>query len=475
MLKKCAWENYDEKQLKKLEKLCKEYREFLDNGKTERECIDTIVNTIEARGYQELESLIKKGESVGSGAKVYSVWMNKSIVMFQMGKKPMAEGINILGAHIDSPRLDIKQNPLFEDIDNAFAYLDTHYYGGVKKYQWVTLPLAIHGVVVKKDGTTVELNIGENEDDPVFFVSDLLIHLAGEQLEKKAAKVIEGEALDLIVGSKPIILGKEEKETDEGKKKAKHLVKSGVLDILKKTYDIEEDDFLSAELEVVPAGKAREAGFDRSMILSYGQDDRVCAFTSMKAMLDLKETDRTVCCILVDKEEIGSVGATGMQSRFFENAVAELMNLTGEYSEMNVRRCLAKSSMLSSDVSAGFDPNFRSCFELKNAAWLGAGMVFNKFTGSRGKSGSNDANAEYIAHLRKILDDKGVAYQTAELGKVDVGGGGTIAYILALYGMNVIDSGVPVLNMHAPWEATSKADIYEAYRGYKVFAEQCTV
>lgn len=475
MLKKCAWENYDEKQLKKLEKLCKEYREFLDNGKTERECIDTIVNTIEARGYQELESLIKKGESVGSGAKVYSVWMNKSIVMFQMGKKPMAEGINILGAHIDSPRLDIKQNPLFEDIDNAFAYLDTHYYGGVKKYQWVTLPLAIHGVVVKKDGTTVELNIGENEDDPVFFVSDLLIHLAGEQLEKKAAKVIEGEALDLIVGSKPIILGKEEKETDEGKKKAKHLVKSGVLDILKKTYDIEEDDFLSAELEVVPAGKAREAGFDRSMILSYGQDDRVCAFTSMKAMLDLKETDRTVCCILVDKEEIGSVGATGMQSRFFENAVAELMNLTGEYSEMNVRRCLAKSSMLSSDVSAGFDPNFRSCFELKNAAWLGAGMVFNKFTGSRGKSGSNDANAEYIAHLRKILDDKGVAYQTAELGKVDVGGGGTIAYILALYGMNVIDSGVPVLNMHAPWEATSKADIYEAYRGYKVFAEQCAV
>lgn len=473
MLKKCAWESYDGKQEKKLEKLCKEYREFLDNGKTERECIDTIVNTIEAQGYQELESLVKQGVQVSRGAKVYSVWMNKSIVMFQIGKKPMAEGINILGAHIDSPRLDIKQNPLFEDIDNTFAYLDTHYYGGVKKYQWVTLPLAIHGVVVKKDGTTVELNIGENEDDPVFFVSDLLIHLAGEQLEKKAAKVIEGEALDLIVGSKPIILGKEEKETDEGKKKAKHLVKSGVLDILKKTYDMEEDDFLSAELEVVPAGKAREAGFDRSMILAYGQDDRVCAFTSLKAMLDLKETDRTVCCILVDKEEIGSVGATGMQSKFFENAVAELMNLTGEYSEMNVRRCLAKSCMLSSDVSAGFDPNFRSCFELKNAAWLGAGMVFNKFTGSRGKSGSNDANAEYIAHLRKILDDKKIAYQTAELGKVDVGGGGTIAYILALYGMNVIDSGVPVLNMHAPWEATSKADIYEAYRGYKVFAEQC--
>lgn len=475
MLKKCAWETYDEKQLKKLEKLSKEYRDFLDNGKTERECIDTIVNTIEAEGYHELESLMKTGKTLQKGDKVYSVWMNKSIAMFRIGSKPMTEGINILGAHIDSPRLDIKQNPLFEDNDHAFAYLDTHYYGGVKKYQWVTMPLAIHGVVVKKDGTTVELNIGENDDDPVFFVSDLLIHLAGEQMEKKAAKVIEGEALDLIVGSKPLVIGEDEKETDESKEKAKNIVKSGVLDILKQNYDIEEDDFLSAELEVVPAGKAREAGFDRSMILAYGQDDRVCAFTSMKAMLDSKESERTVCCILVDKEEIGSVGATGMQSKFFENAVAELMNLTGEYSELNIRRCLSHSCMLSSDVSAGFDPNFRSCFELKNAAWLGGGMVFNKFTGSRGKSGSNDANAEYIAHLRKIMDDKKVVYQTAELGKVDVGGGGTIAYILALYGMNVIDSGVPVLNMHAPWEATSKADIYEAYRGYKAFAENATI
>lgn len=475
MLKKCAWETYDEKHLKKLEKLSKEYRDFLDNGKTERECIDTIVNTIEAEGYKELESLMKDGKALQKGDKVYSVWMNKSIAMFRLGSKPLADGINILGAHIDSPRLDIKQNPLFEDGDHAFAYLDTHYYGGVKKYQWVTMPLAIHGVVVKKDGTTVELNIGENEDDPVFFVSDLLVHLAAEQMEKKAAKVIEGEALDLIVGSKPFIIGEDEKETEEAKEKAKNIVKSGVLDILKKTYDIEEDDFLSAELEVVPAGKAREAGFDRSMILAYGQDDRVCAFTSLKAMLDIKESERTVCCILVDKEEIGSVGATGMQSRFFENAVAELMNLTGEYSELNVRRCLAHSCMLSSDVSAGFDPNYRSCFELKNAAWLGGGMVFNKFTGSRGKSGSNDANAEYIAHLRKIMDDKKVVYQTAELGKVDIGGGGTIAYILALYGMNVIDSGVPVLNMHAPWEATSKADIYEAYRGYKAFAENASM
>lgn len=471
MLKKYAWENYDEKQLKQLEKLCKEYREFLDNGKTERECIDTIVNTIEAEGYQELESLIKSGKKPARGAKIYSVWMNKSIVMFRLGKKPLSDGINILGAHIDSPRLDVKQNPFYEDIDHTFAYMDTHYYGGVKKYQWVALPLAIHGVVVKKDGTTVELNIGENEEDPVFFVSDLLIHLAGEQLEKKAAKVIEGEALDLIAGTKPLIIKEEEKNSDEAKEKAKNIVKSGVLDILKQTYDIDEADFLSAELEIVPAGKARESGFDRSMILAYGQDDRVCAFTSLRAMLDVKNTDRTVCCILVDKEEIGSVGATGMRSHFFENAVAELMNLTGEYSELNVRRCLARSCMLSSDVSAAFDPSYRSCFELRNAAWLGAGMVFNKFTGSRGKSGSNDANAEYMAHLRQIMDENKVTYQTAELGKVDVGGGGTIAYILALYGMNVIDSGVPVLNMHAPWEATSKADIYEAYRGYIAFAE----
>lgn len=480
MERKNAWETYDEGQMEKLEKLNSQYREFLDNGKTERECIDTIVNTIEAEGYRELESLIGSGEPLKEGDKVYSVWMNKSIVMFQMGRKAMTEGINILGAHIDSPRLDVKQNPFYEE--GGMAYLDTHYYGGVKKYQWVALPLAIHGVVVKKDGTTVELNVGENEEDPVFFVSDLLIHLAGEQLKKDAAKVIEGEALDLIVGSRPITIGdsgeKEGKaagsgkeEEDSAKQKAKEAVKAGILKILKETYEIEEEDFLSAELEIVPAGKAREAGFDRSMILAYGQDDRVCAFTSMRAMLDVKNTDRTLCCILVDKEEVGSVGATGMQSRFFENAVAELMNLNGEYSELNLRRCLARSCMLSSDVSAGFDPSYASCFEKKNAAFLGMGMVFNKFTGSRGKSGSNDANAEYMAHLRKVLDDKGIVYQTAELGKVDVGGGGTIAYILALYGMNVIDSGVAVLNMHAPWEATSKADVYETYKGYMAFAE----
>ena len=470
MLKKCAWEKYDKKELKELESLSAGYREFLDNGKTERECIDTIVNTIEAEGYRELEELIKEGKQVKTGDKVYSVWMNKSIAMFQIGRKPMTEGLNILGAHIDSPRMDVKQNPLFEDGDHTFAYLDTHYYGGVKKYQWVALPLAIHGVVVKKDGTTVELNVGDNEDDPVFFVSDLLIHLAAEQMEKKAAKVIEGEALDIIVGNKPLLIDKKDKKKDE-KEAGKEAVKAGVLDILKETYDIHEEDFVSAELEIVPAGKAREAGFDRSMILAYGQDDRVCAYTSMQAMLDSDVTDRTMCCILVDKEEIGSVGATGMQSHFFENAVAEVMNLTGEYSELHVRRCLAHSCMLSSDVSSAFDPTYASSFDKKNVAYLGSGMVINKFTGARGKSGSNDANAEYLAHLRHIFDKAEVNFQTAELGKVDLGGGGTIAYILALYGMNVIDSGVAVLNMHAPWEATSKADVYETYRGYKAFVE----
>ena len=473
MERKNTWELYEKKQLKELEKLNKEYRNFLDNGKTERECIDVIVNTIEAAGYRELEALVRNGEALKEGDKVYSVCMNKSVAMYKIGKKPISEGMNILGAHIDSPRLDVKQNPLYED--NGFAYLDTHYYGGVKKYQWVTLPLAIHGVVVKKDGTTVEVNIGEEEDDPVFFISDLLIHLAGEQLEKKAAKVIEGEALDIIVGNKPLLIDKtkeEDKNADGKKEKVKEAVKLSVLDILKETYDFEEEDFLSAELEVVPAGKAREAGFDRSMILAYGQDDRVCAYTSLQAMLDVKKCEKTICCILVDKEEIGSVGATGMQSRFFENSVAEVMNLLGEYSELNLRRALSRSNMLSSDVSAGFDPSYGSYFEKKNAAYLGGGMVFNKFTGARGKSGSNDANAEYIAHIRNIFEKKKINFQTAELGKVDVGGGGTIAYILALYGMNVIDSGVAVLNMHAPWEATSKADVYETYRGYKAFLEE---
>ena len=469
MEQKNTWETYDTKQLEEVEAVAREYMDFLDNGKTERECIDQIVNTLEDAGYQELEALVKEGKKIKAGDKVYSVWMNKSIVFFNIGREKMENGINILGAHIDSPRLDVKQNPLYED--GGFAYLDTHYYGGVKKYQWVTIPLAIHGVVVKRDGSTVEINVGENEDDPVFFVSDLLIHLAQEQMEKKANKVIEGEALDIIVGNKPLVIDKKKKDDEEDKGSEKDAVKKGILDILKNNYDMEEEDFISAELEVVPAGKAREAGFDRSMILAYGQDDRVCAFSSLKAMLEMGQTDRTACCILVDKEEVGSVGATGMQSRFFENAVAEVMNLSEEYSEMNLRRCLAHSCMLSSDVSSAFDPTYAASFDKKNVAYLGGGMVFNKFTGSRGKSGSNDANAEYLGHIRAIFDKEKINFQTAELGKVDLGGGGTIAYILALYGMNVIDSGVAVLNMHAPWEATSKADVYETKRGYVAFLE----
>lgn len=470
MDKKNTWETYSNKQLKELERFSKEYMEFLNQGKTERECIDVIVNQIEADGYEELESVMKFGRTLQTGDKVYAVCMNKSIVMFKLGESPMTEGMNILGAHIDSPRLDVKQNPLYEE--GGFAYLDTHYYGGVKKYQWVTLPLAIHGVVVKKDGTTVEVVIGEDPKDPVFFISDLLIHLAQEQLEKKAAKVIEGEALDLIVGNKPIKVEKKQKgEKDKKEESVKDAVKESVLKIIKEQYEIDEEDFISAELEIVPAGAAREAGFDRSMILAYGQDDRVCAFSSLKAMLEAGDVKRTACCVLVDKEEIGSVGATGMQSKFFENTVAEVLNLTGEYSELNVRRCLARSCMLSSDVSSAFDPSYAGSFDKKNVAYLGGGMVFNKFTGSRGKGGSNDANAEYLGHLRRIFDKKKVNFQTAELGKVDLGGGGTIAYILALYGMQVIDSGVAVLNMHAPWEATSKADVFEAKRGYLAFLE----
>ena len=471
MEKKNTWETYSHKQLKEVENFAKEYMQFLDEGKTERECVDTIVNTIEKEGYQELSSVMKKKGKLKKGDKVYAVCMNKAVAMFHIGEKPLEEGMNILGAHIDSPRLDVKQNPLYEE--GGFAYLDTHYYGGVKKYQWVTIPLALHGVIVKKDGTTVELSVGEDDGDPVFFISDLLIHLAAEQLEKKASKVIEGEALDLIIGNKPLLIDKKSDKKDaedsDEKAAAKDAVKKGILSILKEKYDVEEEDFISAELEVVPAGKAREAGFDRSMILAYGQDDRVCAFSSLKAMLEVGELKRTACCLLVDKEEIGSVGATGMESRFFENTVAEVLNLLGEYSELTLRRCLSNSCMLSSDVSSAYDPSFASSFDKKNVAYLGGGMVFNKFTGARGKSGSNDANAEYLAHLRHIFEEKKINFQTAELGKVDLGGGGTIAYILALYGMNVIDSGVAVLNMHAPWEATSKADVYETKRGYVAF------
>lgn len=450
-----AWKTYTKKQLKELETLNEHYRAFLNVGKTERECITEIVKQAEAAGYVNLEEIQAKKQSVKAGDKVYAVCMKKTIALFHIGTNPIDAGMNILGAHIDSPRMDIKQNPLYENGD--MAYLDTHYYGGIKKYQWVTLPLAIHGVVVKKDGSVIDVVIGEKENDPVFCVTDLLIHLAGEQQEKKANKVIEGENLDILFGSIP--LKEEEKEG----------VKKSVLKLLKEQYDMEEEDFLSAELEVVPAGKAREAGIDRSMILAYGQDDRVCAYTSLVAMLEVNEVKRTTCCLLTDKEEIGSVGATGMQSRFFENTVAELLDAMGDYSELTLRRCLKNSRMLSSDVSAAYDPLYAAAYEKNNAAYFGRGMVFNKFTGSRGKSGSNDANAEYIGVLRKILDDNHVAYQTAELGKVDIGGGGTIAYILSLYGMEVIDSGVAVLNMHAPWEVTSKADIYETKKGYVAF------
>ena len=381
--------------------------------------------------------------------------MNKTVALFNIGKIPMEQGMNILGAHIDSPRMDIKQNPLYES--NNMAYLDTHYYGGIKKYQWVTLPLAIHGVVVKKDGTKVEVNIGEKDTDPVFCVTDLLIHLAGQQMEKNAAKVIEGENLDILVGSIPL----EDKEKDA--------VKEGIIGILKNTYEMEEEDFMSAELEVVPAGRAREMGFDRSMIMAYGQDDKVCAYRSLAAMLEMDKLDKTACCLLVDKEEIGSVGATGMQSKFFENTVAELLNLNGDYNELKLKRCLAHSRMLSSDVNAAFDPLYSDVFKNNSSSFLGSGVVFNKFTGSRGKSGSNDANAEYLAVLRNIMDNHNVHFQMSELGKVDAGGGGTIAYIMSLYGMEVIDCGVAVLNMHAPWEVTSKADIYETYKCYKAF------
>ena len=455
-----AWEKYTKTQLEEVDALSKAYRAFLNHGKTERECVKQIVERAKEAGYKELSELIKEGKTCKPGDKVYAVNMEKAVILFQVGSEPLENGMNILGAHIDSPRLDVKQNPLYEDGD--FAFLDTHYYGGIKKYQWVTIPLAIHGVVVKKNGEKVVINIGEKEDDPVFFISDLLVHLAAEQLEKKASKVIEGEALDIIIGNRPL----QDVKDDEKKEK----VQAFTLKLLKEQYEIEEKDFLSAELEIVPAGEAREAGLDRSMVLGYGQDDRVCAFSSLEAILEVQDLKRTGCCILVDKEEIGSVGATGMQSRFFENAVAELLALTtGAYNDLILRRCLANSRMLSSDVSSAFDPTYAASFDKKNVAYLGHGMVFNKFTGARGKSGSNDANAEYLGFIRKVMDDAGVTFQTAELGKVDVGGGGTIAYIMSLYGMEVIDSGVPVLSMHAPWEVTSKADVYEAKKAYVAF------
>ena len=451
-----AWKSYTKAELKKLEDTAKEYKRFIDAGKTERECVAETVAALEKAGYISLEKAIVSGKKIKAGDKIYLNKMNKAVLAFLIGKKPLAEGMNIVGAHIDSPRLDLKQNPLYEDGD--FALADTHYYGGIKKYQWVARELALHGVVVKKDGTTVQICIGEKEDDPVVGVSDLLIHLSQEQMAKKLSEAITGEDLDIILGGKPL------------KGAEKEPVKAELLRILKENYGIDEEDFLSAEIEAVPAGKARDFGLDRSMIMGYGHDDRVCAFAELKAILSLTGIPEYTCCgMLVDKEEIGSVGATGMQSNYLENTVAEILELQGLYSELNLRRALRNSRMLSCDVSAGFDPLYASAFEKKNAAWLGRGVCFNKFTGSRGKSGSNDANAEFIAKLRRIMDDNKVYWQMAELGRVDLGGGGTIAYICALYGMEVIDSGVAVLNMHAPMEIISKADLYESFKAYRAF------
>ena len=456
MKKTSAWEAYNETDLTALEALSAGYKSFLDNGKTERECIKTVIRMAEEAGYKDLAALKAEKGTLCPGDKVYVAGMGKTIALFHIGTDPLENGLAILGAHIDSPRLDLKQNPLYED--GGQAYMDTHYYGGIKKYQWVTLPMAIHGVIVKKDGSLVEINIGEKPEDPAFCITDLLIHLAAKQQDKKAAKAVEGEDLDLLVGSRPLADSEE-----------KDAVKANVLALLKEQYDIEEDDLISAELEIVPAGAAKDTGFDRSMVLAYGHDDRVCAYSSLIAMLNSETRDKTACCIMTDKEEIGSVGATGAQSRFFENAVVELLDATGQYSDLALRRALAHSRMLSSDVSAAFDPLYAAAFDKRNASYLGKGVVFNKYTGARGKSGSNDANAEYMALIRRIMDDNGVMFQTAELGKVDEGGGGTIAYILALYGMEVIDCGVAVLNMHAPWEIISKADLYEARKCYSAF------
>ena len=438
-----------------VDELARGYIDFLSDCKTERESVTEAVQRARAAGYRDLADVITKGETLQAGDKVYAVNMKKAIVLFHIGAEPMERGMNILGAHIDTCRLDVKQNPLYED--NGLAYFDTHYYGGIKKYQWVTIPLALHGVVVKKDGTVVEITLGEKEDDPVFCVTDLLVHLSQEQLEKKASKVIEGEKLDVLIGG--YALKKDDKES----------VKDGILALLKEHYDIAEEDFNSAELTLVPAGRARELGFDRSMVLGYGQDDRVCSYTALCSMLETTALKRTACCLLVDKEEIGSVGATGMQSRFFENMVAEVLSACGQYTEIALRRTLAHSKMLSSDVSSAYDGLYADAFEKKNVAYLGRGMVFNKFTGARGKSGSSDASAEYLGQLRRMMDENGVSYQLAELGRVDLGGGGTIAYIMARYGMDVIDNGVAVMSMHAPWEVTSKVDIYEMKKGYDVF------
>ena len=450
MYAKNAWNKYSENK-QDLISFCEDYKKFITKGKTERRCVEEAILEAEKAGFKNIDSF----KSLKTGDKVYATNKGKNFPAFIIGEKPLEEGLRVLGAHIDSPRLDLKQNPLYEKFD--FALLDTHYYGGIKKYQWVTIPLALYGVVCKKDGTQVKISIGDNEGDPVVGISDLLIHLSGDQMQKSAAKVIEGEDLDVMVGSIPT------------KEKEKTSVKATIVNLLKEKYDIEEEDFLSAEIEVVPAGEAKDYGLDRSMIAGYGHDDRVCAYTSLRAVIDSSANEYTSCAVLVDKEEIGSVGATGAQSKWFENVIAKLIMLEGNYSEFKVRSALENTKMLSSDVSAGFDPLFPGVNEAKNSAYLGKGICFNKYTGSRGKSGCNDAMPEYFAEIRNIMDANDVNFQTSELGKVDQGGGGTIAYILGNYNMNVIDAGVAVLNMHAPMEIVSKADVYEAYKAYKVF------
>ena len=476
---KSAWKSYDDAALEKLERFAAEYIEFISANKTEREIARASIEQAEKAGYVDLFKAYDEGRELNPGDKVYAQTHGKAVIFAHIGTQPLLNGFNILGAHIDSPRLDLKQNPLFER--NELVHLDTHYYGGIKHYQWVTLPLALHGVVAKKDGSVVPINVGEDAGDPVFCVSDLLIHLAKDQMQKKGGEVVTGEDLDVLVGSRPLVISEADAKKDDADKTelekmaAKEPVKAYALKLLGEKYGIEEDDFLSAEIEVVPAGPARELGFDRSMILGYGHDDSSCAYPSLAAQLALDDTpERTAMTVLVDKEEIGSVGATGMASQFFENVVAVIMDMAGEGGDISMRRALAASSMLSSDVSAGLDPAYASVFEPRNAAYMGHGLVFNKYTGSRGKSGSNDASAEYMARIRRIMDDAGVAFQTAELGKVDAGGGGTIAYLPAKYEMDVIDSGVAVLSMHAPWEVVSKADLYEAFKGYVAFLRDAT-
>ena len=454
-IKNNAWLKYSGAEREKIFDFCEGYKNYLSVGKTERECIHEAIRLAEEKGYRNLADIIKNNEEIKAGDKVYANNKDKTLALYLIGNDSIENGMRIIGSHVDSPRIDFKQNPLYED--GNLALMDTHYYGGVKKYQWVTLPLALHGVVVKKDGTKINVVIGEDDNDPVLGISDLLVHLSGEQLQKKANEVIAGEDLNVLVGNIPL----------EGKEK--DAVKENILVLLKDKYDFEEEDFISAEFEVVPAGKARDLGLDKSMVMGYGQDDRICAYTSLMALLEVDSVEKTSVILLVDKEEVGSIGATGMQSRFFENSVAEVMDRMGEYSELKLKRALQNSLMLSADVTAAYDPNYPGACEKKNTAYFAKGLVFSKYTGARGKSGCNDANPEFIAWLRKIMDKNNVSYQTAELGKVDQGGGGTIAYILAQYNMEVIDCGVALQNMHAPWEVSSKVDIFETKNGYKAF------